>query len=98
MNVTVTAAVSNWMTNRSSADKNIYNTKCAEAQGNDLSTWRNVGQGNYDCRLGGDLRLVAIKTGGATAAAGDNFTVSAVYRHASNGGKTKVIGSTVANY
>ena len=98
MIVNVIPTVSAWVAGRAQAQRNIYNTKCTEAANNDLSTWRNVGRGNYDCRLDGDLRLVASKTGGVAVAATDTFTVSAIYRHADGGGKTLIVGTAVPTY
>jgi len=93
VNVTVNTAVSGWMSTQTQAVKNQYNTKCTEAMNNDLSTWRHVGGGSdiYDYRVSGDFRAVARKTN-------NNFDVAAIYRHATNGGKTKVVGATVTGY
>ncbi len=91
MNVTVNTAVSGWMSTQTQPVKTQYNTKCTEAMNNDLSTWRDVGKGIYDYRVSGDYRAVAKKTG-------NNFDVAAIYRHATSGGKEKVVGATVAGY
>lgn len=79
------------MNGQPQAVKNQYNTKCTEALNDDLSTWRDVGTGIYDYRVSGDYRAVAKKTG-------NTFNVAAIYRHATSGGKTKVVGATVVGY
>ena len=98
MNVQVNNQVRTWMTARAQAEKNMFNSKCTEAAGNDLSTWRNVGRQIHDYRVSGNFRCVATKTGGGSGAPGDTFTIQAIYRHAGSGGKQKVTGNTVGNY
>lgn len=68
-----------------------YINHCTEAANNDLSQWRNVGKGSYDFRADGNHRVVAHKDG-------DNFYVSAIYKHGTNGGKTLIAGQAVAGY
>jgi len=92
MNVTDNAKVRSWVLAQSARGlKNKYNVHCAEAANNDLTSWRNVGKGNYDFRASGNNRIVAHKSG-------NNFYVSAVYKHGTNGGKTLVTGVAVAGY
>ena len=91
MNVTVNDQVSSWIRRQTQKVKDMYNTKCGEAVNDDLTTWRDVGRGNYDFRASGDFRVVAKK-------AGNNFNIAAIYKHAPNRGKQKVCGQSVVNY
>jgi len=91
MNVTVNDKVKAWLLKQASAVRTTFNTKCGEAVDDDLSTWRNVGVGNYDYRASGNFRVVATKSG-------NNFNVAAIYKHAPAGGKQKVCGQTVTRY
>lgn len=82
-----------WIQGQAPAVRTQYNTKCTEAMNDDLSTWRDVGKSVYDYNVSGmgDYRVVAVKSG-------NDFNVQAIYRHGSSGGKTKVVGATVASY
>ena len=93
MDVTVNDEVSDWVAGQDQDIIDQYNGKCGDAVNDDLTRWRDVGQGVYDYRVAGlgDLRVVATKNG-------DDFNVAAIYRHGSNRGKVKVLGATVANY
>ena len=91
MNVTVNEKVKQWVLKQIPKVKDMFNTKCSEAVEDDLSTWRNVGVGNYDFRASGNFRVVATKSG-------NNFNVAAIYKHAPAGGKQKICGQTVLRY
>ena len=90
MNVTVNEKVKVWMQNQTQASKDMFNTKCTEAVQGDFSTWRNVGRRIYDYRASGNFRVVAIKNS-------DGFSVAAIYKHSTSGGKELVCGQRL-NY